>query len=171
MAIFLQKTLQEEALADRLAATQLHLEQQAADLEQKIEELLRRAPDVPDDITIPNEPLRFHHFAELMEKNGGDSYRPPLLMTATNLTKRRLEIISSLDDRYMNVPIAKAVRASARFPVFFTPTEMPPRNPLRIANRSKWDSGSRLVVRGGSPRNLSDSSPIGGFLIIGGIPL
>jgi hypothetical protein len=49
--------------------------------------------------------------------------------------------------------------------------ERPPRNPLRIANRSKRDSGSRLVVRGGSSRNLSNSSAIGGFLRTGGIPL
>ena len=49
--------------------------------------------------------------------------------------------------------------------------EVPPRNPLRIANRSKRDSGWRLVVRGGSSRNLSNSSAIGGFLRTGGIPL
>ncbi len=49
--------------------------------------------------------------------------------------------------------------------------ERPPRNPLRIANRSKRDSGWRLVVRGGSSRNLSNSSAIGGFLRTGGVPL
>jgi hypothetical protein len=52
-------------------------------------------------------------------------YKPPLLLTATNLSKKKLELISSVDIRYANVPIAKAVRASAGFPVFFTPTEMP----------------------------------------------
>ncbi len=49
--------------------------------------------------------------------------------------------------------------------------ERPPRNPSRIASRSKRDSGSRLVVRGGNSRNLSNSSAIGGFLRTGGIPL
>jgi NTE family protein len=98
---------------------------QGKGLEDKIEELLRRASDVPKDITAPNEPLRFRHFADLMRENKEDSYRPPLLLTATNLTMRRLEVISSIDDRYMNVPIAKAVRASAGFPVFFTPRDLP----------------------------------------------
>ena len=46
--------------------------------------------------------------------------------------------------------------------------ERPPRNPSRIANRSKRDIGSRLVVRGESPRNLSNSSAIVGFPRSGG---
>lgn len=94
-------------------------------LERKIEELLRSAHDVPKDIIKSNEPLRFRHFADLMHDKKEDSYRPPLLLTATNLTRRRLEVISSFDNRYMNVPIAKAVRASAGFPVFFTPRDLP----------------------------------------------
>ena len=47
----------------------------------------------------------------------------------------------------------------------------PSLSPLRIARRSNWDSGSVLLARGGFLRSLSNSSAIGGFLIIGGILL
>ncbi len=43
--------------------------------------------------------------------------------------------------------------------------------PVKDCQPSKRDSGWRLVVRGGSSRNLSNSSAIGGFLRTGGIPL
>lgn len=94
-------------------------------LEATLDRLLRRASDVPGNVTSPGELLRFRHFAELMERHGEDSYRPPLLLTATNLTRQRLEVVSSVDPRYANVPVAKAVRASAGFPVFFSPRELP----------------------------------------------
>ncbi|HVR09448.1 MAG TPA: patatin-like phospholipase family protein [Thermoanaerobaculia bacterium] len=94
-------------------------------LERKIDELLRRGARIPAGVTNPGELLRFRHFAELMEQKGEDYYRPPLLLTATNLTRQRLEVISSVDAKYMNVPVAKAVRASAGFPVFFLPRELP----------------------------------------------
>jgi predicted acylesterase/phospholipase RssA len=94
-------------------------------LEHKIDELLRRGARIPAGVTNPNELLRFRHFTELMNRMGEDFYRPPLLLTATNLTRQRLEIISSVDEKYMNVPVAKAVRASAGFPVFFLPRELP----------------------------------------------
>lgn len=60
-----------------------------------------------------------------MRQSGGSFYRPVLLLTATNLSKRRLELISSADPRYADLPVAAAVRASAGFPVFFRPHELP----------------------------------------------
>jgi predicted acylesterase/phospholipase RssA len=51
-------------------------------------------------------------------------YFPPLFLVATNLTQRRLELFSSLEERYGDVPIARAVRASAGFPGFFRPTKI-----------------------------------------------
>ncbi len=45
--------------------------------------------------------------------------------------------------------------------------ERPSRNPLRTASRSQRDSGSRLVVWGGSSRNLFNSSAIGGEPVVG----
>ena len=47
----------------------------------------------------------------------------------------------------------------------------PSLSPLRIARRSNWDSGSVLLARGGFLRSLSNSSAIGGFLIMEGLPL
>jgi predicted acylesterase/phospholipase RssA len=100
-------------------------------LEKEIEKLLRtvferegglRLPE--GDVPKPGDPLRFRHFTKLAEKNKAHSYRPPLLITATNLSYRRLEVISSIDPAYQNVSIAQAVRASAGFPVFFRPVEV-----------------------------------------------
>ena len=51
------------------------------------------------------------------------------------------------------------------------PGASPSHSPSRMAIRSRRDSGSRLVARGGFSRSLSKSSAIGGFLIIGGMPL
>ena len=47
----------------------------------------------------------------------------------------------------------------------------PSLSPLRIARRSNWDSGSVLLARGGFLRSLSNSSAIGGFLILARMPL
>ena len=99
-------------------------------LEEAIDFLLRQGLQAHEraDTRIcgPDEKyLRFRHYSEFIDKYRERSYRPPLLITATNLTRRRLEVISSVDPKYANVPIAKAVRASAGFPVFFTPQELP----------------------------------------------
>lgn len=94
-------------------------------LEREIDELLRRAPDLPKALATRKEALCFDDFQALALENQTESYRPPLLLTVTNLTKRRLEVISSVDVRYSKVSIARAVRASAGFPVFFRPTEIP----------------------------------------------
>ena len=59
-----------------------------------------------------------------MTKDPVRSYRLGLLITATNLTNRKLEVISSIDSKYDNMPIASAVRASAGYPVFFRPIEI-----------------------------------------------
>ena len=48
---------------------------------------------------------------------------PALFVTATNVTGRKLEVFNSIDPQYKHVPIGKAVRASAGFPVFFRPAE------------------------------------------------
>jgi len=40
-----------------------------------------------------------------------------------------------------------------------------------MANRSSLDSGWRLEVRAGFSRSFSNSSAIGGFFLLGGIPL
>ena len=73
-------------------------------------------------------PLTFAHFRIIREHGvfvdeGEESspYLPPLFLTATNLTTQSLELINSIDARYQNLSVAKAVRASAGFPIFFRP--------------------------------------------------
>ena len=51
--------------------------------------------------------------------------RPPLLMTITNVSHGRLEVISSADPAFADVEIARAVRASSSFPGFFQPLDLP----------------------------------------------
>jgi predicted acylesterase/phospholipase RssA len=52
-------------------------------------------------------------------------YRPPLLLTVTNVSRGRLDIIDSTDPLYQEVPVALAVRASGGFPAFFQPIDLP----------------------------------------------
>ena len=77
-----------------------------------------RGPGIPRLLT-------FGHLRDLARRHPEDLYFPPLFLTATDLTTGRLELISSVDDRFRNVPIASAVRASAGFPLFFRPVQIP----------------------------------------------
>ncbi|QPF93319.1 patatin-like phospholipase family protein [Bradyrhizobium commune] len=89
-------------------------------LEQVIDDLIRKG--LGDRVGLPpkNDPITFGHVHAMMKSNRG-FYRPPLLLTATNLSRRRLELINSVEERYHAMPIAAAVRASAGFPLFFRP--------------------------------------------------
>jgi hypothetical protein len=55
-------------------------------LEKKIDELLRRAPDLPRTLATQKEALTFDDFRTLALENQTNSYRPPLLLTVTNVT-------------------------------------------------------------------------------------
>ena len=48
---------------------------------------------------------------------------PPLILTATNLRSRRLELFDSLDPACDHMFVARAARASAGFPFFFQPVD------------------------------------------------
>ena len=48
----------------------------------------------------------------------------PLILTTTNLTTRALILIRSFDDQFDGLSVARAVRASAGFPVFFRPVNL-----------------------------------------------
>lgn len=48
----------------------------------------------------------------------------PLILTATNLRTRELVLIQSFDRRFHPLSVAKSVRASAGFPVFFRPVDL-----------------------------------------------
>lgn len=59
-------------------------------------------------------------------------YFPPLFLTATNLTTMKLEILNSFEERYQDVEVAAAARASAGFPGVFRPL------PIRGRPRGGW---------------------------------
>jgi len=91
------------------------------ELESTIDRLIRKGFGPQKGMPPVEDPMCFEHVTRMMEASGGDFYRPPLLLTATNLSRRRLEVISSFDPIYSKMPIAAAVRASAGFPIFFRP--------------------------------------------------
>ena len=106
-------------------------------LELFLEAALRRSPYVQQNLDLlPRrvvegiDPLTFGHFTLIREQGklsdpitqqDGPFYLPPLFLTATNLTTRSLELINSVEKRYTDWSIARAVRASAGFPLFFRP--------------------------------------------------
>lgn len=91
-------------------------------LEQKLDHWIREKLDIPG---VPDgEPITFKNVMDWMITDPDRNYRPPLLITATNLSRKRVEVISSIDKNYEHLSIAKAVRASAGFPVFFSPVDL-----------------------------------------------
>ena len=71
-------------------------------------------------------PLTFGAVRELQRKHPASAKLDvvPLILTATNLTSRRLVLITSYQAKFYGLSIAKAIRASAGFPVFFRPVEI-----------------------------------------------
>jgi predicted acylesterase/phospholipase RssA len=99
------------------------------ELERQIDTILRSAPDFQKyrseltDLRDWPDPVRFRHFRQLAEAHPDECYRPPLFLTVTNLTSRRLELLNSVDHTSEAFSVAAAVRASAGFPLFFAPTQ------------------------------------------------
>lgn len=95
------------------------------DFEREIESLIRQGFKAQNpNIELPEaDPVTFDWVNRKIRDR--HLYCPPLFLTATNLTTRRLEVISSIEPRHANVPVAKAVRASAGFPVIFRPVDLP----------------------------------------------
>jgi predicted acylesterase/phospholipase RssA len=98
-------------------------------------ERLRESPRLSSfRAELDGRPLTFGLITELKNANPDDSRLDfvPLILTATNLDKRELVLITSYDPAFADCEVAKAVRASAGFPVFFQP----------LALASKAHSGS-----------------------------
>src|ERR1019366_6245401 len=113
---------------------QLHIQKRGLfnghELEKMIDRLIRKGfgteelpPHIQAIMPPEGDEVCFDHVERMMRAKGGQFYRPPLLLTATNLSRRKLEVISSIDPSYRRTPIAAAVRASAGFPIFFRPRQ------------------------------------------------
>ena len=89
----------------------------------KIDELIRGGPLFKGREDLPQG--RLLEFGDVRNLIASDhEFNPPaLFITATNVTGRKLEVFNSIDPQYKHVPIGKAVRALAGFPVFFRPAE------------------------------------------------
>jgi predicted acylesterase/phospholipase RssA len=93
-------------------------------LESFVEELLREALSRRGCSNLPDTPLTFLDVRLLSERHE-ELYFPPLLLAATNVGTQNVELINSLDQKYERISIARAVRASSGYPVFFRPVELP----------------------------------------------
>ena len=102
-------------------------------LERTIDEWIRSSPMLAGYRSLLPEggPLTFGQVRQLQRDHSHDPalYFPPLILTATNLTTRKLVLINSFDDEFADLPIARAVRASAGFPLFFRPILLARRAP------------------------------------------
>ena len=91
-----------------------------------INEKLINSPRInPYALELDGQPLTFGRIAKLRADHPDDILLDfvPLILTATNLDKRELILISSYDNSFSEFPVARAVRASAGFPVFFRPID------------------------------------------------
>jgi len=132
-------------------------------LQDYFDKLLRKSPilsqeqnkKILSDRGANNRWLTFGDIRKL-ESDGSDGnekglYFPPLFLAATNLTTRSLELINSVQDKYQDWPIVKAVMASAAFPVFFRPINQ------------DYDDGEYSFVDGGVIANFPAFVFAGGF--------
>jgi predicted acylesterase/phospholipase RssA len=97
-----------------------------ARFEFEIDRLIRSSPYVAPHVASGRLPrtglLTFGHLTGLLDD--ALAYFPALTLTTTDLSTRRLLLIESTNPRFADVPIARAVRASGGFPLFFTPVEV-----------------------------------------------
>ena len=93
-------------------------------IEETIDSLIRRSPLLSDyvDMLPKDRMLRFGDIEDL--SNQEDIFFAPLFLAVTNLNTLNVDLISSFEQEFSDVPIARAVRASAGYPVFFRPTEL-----------------------------------------------
>ena len=95
--------------------------------ERFIDECLKDSPLFrPHRDELGDVPLTFGRVRELVDDEDNQQLEGvvPLILTATNLTTQKLVLFNSYEDKFDNLSIAKAVRASAGFPVFFKPVEV-----------------------------------------------
>lgn len=94
--------------------------------EREIDRLIRSSPRVAPHVASGRLPaaglLTFGHLRRLLDD--AKEYFPALTLTATDLSTRQLLLIDSTSGRFADVPVARAVRASGGFPLFFTPVEI-----------------------------------------------
>jgi hypothetical protein len=107
-------------------------------LETFVDELLCKSPRLRH-LECPEGELTFGVVRRELLRKDSAFFVPPLVLTATNLTKRKLELLSPLDEKYSNVKIARAVRASAGFPAVLQPVDMP------VSNDRCWFADGGMI--------------------------
>src|SRR4029077_4520530 len=93
---------------------------QADGFENWIDALLKRSPKLSSDFGAVAEKLTFKHVRR------ANLDLVPLFLPVTDVSKGSLCLVSSIGDEFLDLPIARAVRASAGFPIFFRPIKLEP---------------------------------------------
>ena len=101
-----------------------------AAFEEEIDRLLRDSPRLdgidkahPRIVGGRRELLTFGQARDWTVEHGRPALLP-LMLAATELRSRRLELFDSTEADYDDMPVARAVRASAGFPFFFRPVDV-----------------------------------------------
>ncbi len=89
----------------------------------KLDNLLKQSPRLRDDLGRKAELLTFRDIRALPQLG-----MVPLFLMVTDVAGAGLRIISSIDNDLLDMPIARAVRASAGFPGFFRPVKLDAQN-------------------------------------------
>jgi len=93
-----------------------------ASFETLIDDWIRTSDRIPEELRRKDGLLTFGDLWDLMLQE--QAFFPVLIVTATNLSTCELLLIDSTDARFFDVPVARAVRASGGFPLFFRPVEI-----------------------------------------------
>lgn len=116
-----------------------------AEFERTIDRLLRKSPKLAPHLKYlgvgEKDPITFGHVRRLLE--AAKAYFPALVLTGTDLSTGELLLFDSTNRRFDDVPVAKAVRASGGFPLFFEPVHIDLPDPLDPATGR--DPGTRHV--------------------------
>ncbi len=120
----------------------------------KIQRLLAH---MPFDVASGRAKITFGHVKAAELKSRAETgtnaiYFPPLLLTSTNVTRRKLIIIDSRDGEFQDLPVARAARISGSFPLFFRPVELA--NPGDASNPGAVGKPPDLLVDGGVISNF-----------------
>lgn len=97
-------------------------------LEEQIDKWIRESPAFKGRIGgAAEKPITFGeaHDAMVNAATSGGNFVPALFLTVTDVFTGNVKLINSFEKQYSDISIAKAVRASAGFPLFFRPVSIP----------------------------------------------
>jgi predicted acylesterase/phospholipase RssA len=102
-------------------------------------------------LAVGNRSVTFGDFYDAaFGTRGNGRPQPALFLTATNVGRGDVEIVNSLQTCYRHIAVARAVRASVGFPIFFRPVSMLVRRSVRTGYplAGMWSGDASRMERG-----------------------